>query len=221
MPNERINNALLTLTPTIAHTVSGGQVAETVELEFLNTDTVNRELTVWFVPSGETLGDEHKVFALSGTSVLQPGKLMVVLIQAHLQPGDVIRWAADSANKVRAGGSVKEVTDNGHKNIPAQFLGTSLADLHTITASFASTIISILLCNQSATATGAEIQIVPSGDSAAAKHRLTSEADLIQPGETRIIRLPNTFQQPLSIIKGKADTATRIVVAGAVFEEAT
>lgn len=221
MADERITNTLLTTTPTIAHTVSGGQIASIVRLEFLNFDTSNRAITVWFVPSAESTGNQHKVLAQSGTSVLQPGKPLVFLVQAHLQAGDKILWAADVSNQVRAGGSIKEVTKNGHENIPAQYLGTSLAELHAITAGFASTVISLILCNQSGSAAGAEIQVIPSGQSAANKHKHLDEADTLAPGETRIFRWPNKFEAPLTSIQGKASAATSIVVAGGIFEEST
>lgn len=222
MANELVTSILLTTTTTLAHTVSGGLVALCYRLNFLNIDTggggTNHQVTVWSVPTGETLGVQHKILASVN---IKPGKPLNMLFQAHLQAGDTLHWAADATNKVKAGACVTEVTPNGHENIKAQFLGTSLAPLHTITTGYEMTLLSLLLANQDSVSRGVEIQSIPQGQSAASKHQFLDVADTIPANKSRIFRYANEYLGAGGTIQGKASAANAVVVAGAVFEEAT
>lgn len=223
MANRRITETLLAATPANALTVTGGQVARDVHLHFVNNHaSESRSITVWFVPSGATRGNEHRVIHLAGDSLLPAGKLLGVVLQAHLQAGDIITWASDASNDVSAHGWVREVVPNGHINIPAQYLTTSLTTLNTggVTSGYASTVVSLILCNHAVTEQGVEVQVIPSGDSAANKHRIHTLADKLRPGAFRVLRMPTMFEAAGTTIQAKAESTTSVVVAGAVFEEA-
>lgn len=217
MANEIIPGTLLTTTPTLAHTVSADTVGLVLRLDFLNLNVSNvRHATVWEVPNGQTRGDEHKTYP--GIKI-KAGKPAYILVQSHLQEGDAVYWAADVDNDVRAAGYVKEVAKNGHERIDAQFLGTSLSTLHTVTADREITVTALLLANQDSVKRGAEIQFIPPSQSAASKYKMLTTGDKIKPNATRLFRWPHLYLSAGGTIQGLAEAASAIVVAGAVFEE--
>jgi len=108
MARNRIDRDYLTNGFLTAHTVGANVEATFVEMVFHNTDTSNREVTVYEVPSGGTPGAEHTIIDWSGSNSLRPNEMRGFAYQPNLQTGDFIQWKSDVASKVTRAAFVNE-----------------------------------------------------------------------------------------------------------------
>jgi len=84
--------------PTIIYTSSGDSAV--TSMFFCNTDSNDIDVTVFIVPSGQTLGDEHtimKTLSISTTDTFAFGSERILLGN-----GDTIQAFASTTNKVSA-----------------------------------------------------------------------------------------------------------------------
>tara|TARA_B100002019_G_C21034432_1_gene481288 strand:+ start:88 stop:408 length:321 start_codon:yes stop_codon:yes gene_type:complete len=84
--------------PTIIYTSSGDSAV--TSMFFCNTDSNDIDVTVFIVPSGQTLGDEHtimKTLSISATDTFAFGSERILLGN-----GDTIQAFASTTNKVSA-----------------------------------------------------------------------------------------------------------------------
>jgi hypothetical protein len=76
-----------------------------VELRFTNIDTSARTLTLWFVPQGESSGDDF----IESRMTLNPGtSRFVKWEQAFLGQGDSIEVAASVGGAITVSGGILE-----------------------------------------------------------------------------------------------------------------
>ena len=84
--------------PTIIYTSSGDSAV--TSMFFCNTDSTDIDVTVFIVPGGQTLGDEHtimKTLSISATDTFAFGSERILLGN-----GDTIQAFASTTNKVSA-----------------------------------------------------------------------------------------------------------------------
>jgi len=82
--------------PTTVYTSSGESAITTIF--FCNTDSSAIDITVWIVPNGETLGDEHmimKELTINATDTFAFGSERILM-----GASDTIQAIADTINKV-------------------------------------------------------------------------------------------------------------------------
>ena len=108
MANVRIEPALLTTALVTKRVVGSSVTATLVELSFHNTDTVNRNIAVHFVPLAGSASDANLVIETGPNNALRPDETRVYEFKPALKTGDFIRAKADVASKVAMSGSVLE-----------------------------------------------------------------------------------------------------------------
>jgi hypothetical protein len=102
---ERIDGRLLGAGSTIVHAVTLGLVATSIELRFTNIDTSTHQITLWFVPQGESSGDDF----IESRMTLNPGtSRFVKWEQAFLRQGDSIEVAPSTGGAITVSGGVLE-----------------------------------------------------------------------------------------------------------------
>jgi hypothetical protein len=85
-------------TPTTIYSSVGDSAITTIF--FCNTDSSNRDITVWIVPNGDTLGDQHmmmKELTIIATDTFAFGSERILM-----SAGDTVQAIADTINKVSA-----------------------------------------------------------------------------------------------------------------------
>jgi hypothetical protein len=76
-------------------------------LRFTNIDTSARTLTLWFVPQGESAGDDY----IESKMTINPGtSRFVKWEQAFLRQGDSIEVAASAGGTITVSGGILEET---------------------------------------------------------------------------------------------------------------
>tara|TARA_Y100001951_G_scaffold87596_1_gene78714 strand:+ start:146 stop:466 length:321 start_codon:yes stop_codon:yes gene_type:complete len=84
--------------PTTIYTSSGDSAITTIF--FCNTDSSNRDITVWIIPSGDTLADKHmimKELTINAGDTFAFGSERILL-----SASDTVKAIADTINKVSA-----------------------------------------------------------------------------------------------------------------------
>ena len=107
----RIGKDPLQLTASLVtqHTVNTSVQATFVEITVTNHDTVERIVTVHFVPTGGSASAANKILEhQAGENALQPGEMRRYQFVPYLDAGDFIQAMADSAAQVTFGLSVLE-----------------------------------------------------------------------------------------------------------------
>jgi hypothetical protein len=82
--------------PTTVYTSSGESAITTIF--FCNTDSSDIDITVWIVPNGDTLGDEHmimKELTINATDTFAFGSERILM-----GASDTVQAIADTINKV-------------------------------------------------------------------------------------------------------------------------
>lgn len=108
MARTNIESVELTTSLVTKHTVASNVQATLIELWFNNSDTVNRLVTVHFVPSGDTATDANKVLEMQSGNALRPGELQGYEWAVHLDTDDFIQVKADAASVVAMYGGILE-----------------------------------------------------------------------------------------------------------------
>lgn len=109
-----VPGTVLTDSAAEAYVVPEDLATSRVNLSFINLDTSPRQVEVWFVPSGESVGDAYKVIGMeSAATMLRPGEPRPYPFSQTLLAGDKIFMAADVADKVVAHLDVAEAPADG------------------------------------------------------------------------------------------------------------
>ena len=89
------------------YTVPAGKRTVHFELEFCNIDTVERSMTVYIVPSGESAANNFVLFTAQLTyNAIQPSELQQYTFDRFLPAGAMIQAVAGTASTIIFGGSV-------------------------------------------------------------------------------------------------------------------
>ena len=108
MARTNIEPVELTTSLVTKHTVPSNVQATLIELWFTNKDTVNRIVTVHFVPTGDSATNANMTLELQAGNALRPGETFGAEFSVHLGVGDFIQVKADAASKVTMWGGVSE-----------------------------------------------------------------------------------------------------------------
>ncbi len=76
----------------------------------VNNGTADRTFLLRFVPSGETAGNEHNIFANQTATIIKAGATAVLAGNWSLHAGDKVRGSCSSANEVTVRGDGVDVT---------------------------------------------------------------------------------------------------------------
>ena len=99
---------LLTTSAVSAHVVNTGVQATMEIVTFWNSDTVAREVHMFFVPSGGSEADANQILGTEGGNIVPAGESRTYKFNHFLAPGDFISMKASIAAKVSARLSVLE-----------------------------------------------------------------------------------------------------------------
>lgn len=106
--------SILTTSPVEAYVCPASTVTNRVNFVFVNLDSAERQVTVWFVPSGQSTGDQYEVIGMrSPATKLKVGEGRSYPMSQALKAGDKIFWQADANSVVVAHLNVSEVPTSG------------------------------------------------------------------------------------------------------------
>mgnify|MGYP001277176779 CR=1 FL=1 len=95
-PKALVDGTLLTASEVTLYTATG-VTAAIHSITYTNTDTVDRAVTIWIIPSGQTSGARYRI---ATAMVIPAGRTVIDDTLRNLESGDFIAGLADSTNLV-------------------------------------------------------------------------------------------------------------------------
>jgi hypothetical protein len=177
-------------------------VTNRLNFSFVNLDTVVRAVSIWIVPSGQSVGDAYEVIGMESASAkLIPGGQRSYPLNQVLTAGDKIFWAADAADVVAAHLDISEVDAAGitvdgftrlYACVNTGYLPNTLTEAYEVPANAQILQMELLVHNKDSAVQAIAARAVPEGEDSGDNQWIIVSNPAHQhlaPGESRVMQL--------------------------------